>query len=53
MHELLVELYESGKLHQPRQFGRHPQRMPYYWLECFVPVAVEADSGAIGGSAIQ
>ena len=37
MHELLVELYESGKLHQPRQFGRHPQRMPYYWLECFVP----------------
>jgi hypothetical protein len=37
MHELLVELYESGKLHQPRQFGRHPQRMPYFWLECFVP----------------
>ena len=37
MHELLVELYQSGKLHQPRQFGAHPQRMPYYWLECFVP----------------
>jgi len=37
MHELLVELYESGKLHQPRQYGRHPQRMPYFWLECFVP----------------
>jgi len=37
MHELLVELYESGKLHQPRQFKAHPQRMPYYWLECFVP----------------
>ena len=37
MHDLLVELYESGKLHQPRQFGRHPQRMPYFWLECFVP----------------
>jgi len=37
MHELLVELYDSGKLHQPRQFGRHPQRMPYFWLECFVP----------------
>ena len=36
MHELLVELYESGKLHQPRQFGRHPQRMPYYWLDCIV-----------------
>ena len=37
MHELLVELYKSGKLHQPRQFGAHPRRMPYYWLECFVP----------------
>ena len=37
MHDLLVELYDSGKLHQPRQFGAHPPRMPYYWLECFVP----------------
>jgi len=37
MRELLVELYESGKLHQPRQFGAHPARMPYYWLECVVP----------------
>jgi hypothetical protein len=38
MHDLLVELYDSGKLHQPRQFkNAHPQRMPYYWLECFVP----------------
>ena len=37
MHELLVELHNSGKLHQPRQFGAHPARMPYYWLECVVP----------------
>ena len=37
MHDILVELYDSGKLHQPRQFKAHPQRMPYYWLECFVP----------------
>ena len=38
MHDLLVELYDSGKLHQPRQFKKaHPRRMPYYWLECFVP----------------
>ena len=36
MHELLVELYESGKLHQPRQFGAHPPRMPYHWLDCIV-----------------
>lgn len=37
MHDLLVELYDSGKLHQPRQFGAHPHRLPYHWLECFVP----------------
>lgn len=28
-----VDLYEMGKLHQPRQFGSHPRRMPYFWLE--------------------
>ena len=36
MHELLVELHKLGKLHQPRQFGAHPARMPYYWLDCVV-----------------
>ena len=30
-------LYNGGKIHQPRQFGAHPARMPYYWLECVVP----------------
>lgn len=28
-----IDLWESGKLHQPRQFGARPSRMPYYWLE--------------------
>lgn len=37
MHDILVELHRSGKLHQPRQFGAYPPRMPYYWLECVVP----------------
>lgn len=31
------DLYDTGKLHQPRQFGAHPSRFPYYWLECVVP----------------
>ena len=34
---MAIRLYDAGKIHQPRQFGAHPQRMPYYWLECFVP----------------
>ena len=28
-----IELWESGKFHQPRKFGARPQRMPYYWME--------------------
>jgi len=32
-----IQLYDHGKIHQPRQFGNHPPRLPYYWLECFVP----------------
>jgi len=32
-----IELWETGKLHQPRKFGAHPRRMPYYWLETGLP----------------
>lgn len=32
-----IELWESGKLHQPRKFNAHPRRMPYYWLETVLP----------------
>jgi hypothetical protein len=32
-----TELWESGKLHQPRKFGAHPQRRPEIWLEAVLP----------------
>ena len=32
-----IRLYDNGKIHQPRQFGARPARLPYYWLECVVP----------------
>ena len=32
-----IELWKTGKLHQPRKFGAHAQRMPYYWLEASLP----------------
>ena len=32
-----IELWETGKLHQPRKFGYHVRRMPYYWLEASLP----------------
>ncbi len=30
------ELWDTGKLHQPRKFGAHPRRLPYHWLETIV-----------------
>lgn len=30
-------LYNSGKLHQPRQFGAYPARLPHVWLETVLP----------------
>jgi hypothetical protein len=35
--DITLELHESGKLHQPRQYGAHPPRLNYYWLDCVVP----------------
>jgi len=32
-----IELWESGKLHQPRKFGAHPQRRREIWLETVLP----------------
>jgi len=32
-----IELLETGKLHQPRQFGAHPSRRPEIWLEAVLP----------------
>ena len=32
-----IELWESGRFHEPRKFGAHPRRMPYYWLEVSLP----------------
>jgi hypothetical protein len=31
--DISIQLWEQGKFHQPRQFGAHPRKMPYYWLE--------------------
>ena len=31
--EVSITLLEQGKFHQPRQFGAHPKRLPYFWLD--------------------
>lgn len=30
---IILQLYDDGKLHQPRQFGAYPQRMRDYWYD--------------------
>jgi hypothetical protein len=32
-----IELWESGKFHQPRKFGAHPRRRSEIWLEAVLP----------------
>ena len=35
--DISIELWESGKFHQPRKFGAHPARRPEIWLEAVLP----------------
>lgn len=35
--DITLELYNSGRMHQPRQFGSHPRRLPHIWLETVLP----------------
>ena len=32
-----IDLWNRGKLHQPRKFGAHPTRLPYIWVETVLP----------------
>lgn len=34
-----IELWETGKFHQPRKFGAHASRRPEIWLETVLPSA--------------
>lgn len=36
---ITIELYDTGKMHQPRQFGGNPSRRPEIWLETVLPSA--------------
>jgi len=35
--QVSIDLWEQGKLHQPRKFGAHPERRPEIWLEAVLP----------------
>ena len=35
--QISIDLWEQGKLHQPRKFGCKPARRPEIWLEAVLP----------------
>lgn len=35
--QVSIDLYDDGKMHQPRKFGAHPARRPEIWLEAVLP----------------
>ena len=35
--DVTLDLYNSGKLHQPRKFGAHLSRRPEIWLDAVLP----------------
>lgn len=34
---VIMRLWSTGRIHQPRKFGAQPRRLPYYWLETVLP----------------
>lgn len=45
--DVSIELWNQGKFHQPRRFGAHPRRLPYYWLDTFAPEEEIAGNPAV------
>ncbi len=45
--DVSIELWNQGKFHQPRKFGAHPRRLPYYWLDTFAPEEEIAGNPAV------
>jgi hypothetical protein len=35
--QVSIELWETGRFHQPRKFGSRPYRRSEYWLETILP----------------
>lgn len=39
VHGIVLDLWNQGKIHQPRKFGAHPRRLNHYWLEVILPIS--------------
>jgi hypothetical protein len=39
VRNVVLNLWNEGKIHQPRNFGAYPRRLNYYWLEAILPIS--------------
>lgn len=37
VYGVVMQLWQTGRIHQPRKFGARPQRRPEIWLEAVLP----------------
>jgi hypothetical protein len=37
VRDVVMQLWNTGRIHQPRKFGARPQRRPEIWLEAVLP----------------
>lgn len=37
VRDVVMQLWNTGRIHQPRKFGARPQRRPEIWLETVLP----------------
>jgi hypothetical protein len=37
VYAVVMDLWSSGRMHQPRKFGRNPPRRREFWLEAVLP----------------
>lgn len=47
MRDLSKEIYDTGKLHQPRKFGANPRRMDQYWYDLILTEDVKDSNPAV------
>jgi hypothetical protein len=47
VYAVVMDLWASGRIHQPRKFGRNPPRRQEFWLETVLPDSELASRPAV------
>lgn len=47
MRSIAIDLYDGGKLHQPRQFKARPRRLTEYWYDVILSEEVVSTNPAV------